>query len=73
MHQNQLTDNSDKKCRRVILVHNHPSGIKTPSDNDIRMTRKLQAGGQVLHIAIVDHLIITDGQAYYSFADKADL
>lgn len=62
-----------KKCTRLILIHNHSSGGKTPSDNDIRITKKLQAGGEVLNIVIEDHLIITERNGYYSFADKGEL
>ena len=53
----------------IILSHNHPSGNKKPSAQDIDLTRKVKEGGKVLDILILDHLIITtDG--YYSFADE---
>lgn len=53
----------------IILSHNHPSGNRNPSSADIDLTRKVTAGGKLLDISVMDHLIITtDG--YYSFADE---
>lgn len=43
----------------VILVHNHPSGDPTPSDHDIRVTRRLVDVGRSLDIEIVDHIVVT--------------
>lgn len=45
----------------VILVHNHPSGDPTPSEDDIRITRQLVKTGQVVDIRVLDHVIL--GQA----------
>lgn len=42
----------------VILVHNHPSGDPTPSEQDILLTRELCMCGKVLGIEIVDHVIV---------------
>ncbi|MCC2547657.1 DNA repair protein RadC [Hymenobacter sp. BT175] len=53
----------------IILVHNHPSGNRSPSTADIALTRKLKEGGMLLDLPILDHLIYTD-QGYYSFADE---
>jgi DNA repair protein RadC len=53
----------------VILAHNHPSGNLTASQADIDLTKKLVAGGRLLEIQVLDHLIIA-GQKYYSFADE---
>jgi len=49
----------------VILCHNHPSGILTPSDNDIELTKHLIEAGELLGIKVLDHLIISD-QGYRS-------
>lgn len=53
----------------VILVHNHPSGNRTPSKADIELTRKLKIAGNAIEIDVLDHLIIADA-SYYSFADE---
>ncbi|KGJ05565.1 DNA repair protein RadC [Paracoccus halophilus] len=42
----------------LILVHNHPSGDPTPSQADIAMTGRIVAAGEVMGIAVHDHLII---------------
>lgn len=62
----------DRRASSIVLCHNHPSGQLRPSEEDIRLTRKLVEGGRLLDIAVHDHLIITD-QGYYSFADNGML
>jgi DNA repair protein RadC len=42
----------------LILVHNHPSGDPTPSDEDIAMTHQISEAAQVLGLTLHDHLII---------------
>ena len=42
----------------IILVHNHPSGDPTPSEQDIRVTRDLIRAGQLLKIDVLDHVIL---------------
>ena len=56
-------------CSSIILAHNHPSGNLSPSSADISLTRKIKAGGELLDIAVSDHLIISR-ESYYSFADE---
>lgn len=46
----------------IILMHNHPSGTVTPSENDIRETKKLIQAGKILQIDLLDHLIVTPTQ-----------
>ena len=56
----------------IILVHNHPSGNLRPSNEDIKLTKKLVEGGKLLDILVVDHLIISKDD-YYSFCDDGTL
>ncbi|TKB99179.1 JAB domain-containing protein [Pedobacter cryophilus] len=56
----------------IILSHNHPSGNLKPSDADKSMTRKIKAGGELLDITVLDHVIIT-AEGYFSFADEGIL
>jgi len=42
----------------VILVHNHPSGDPTPSDDDIKLTRRLMETAKIVDIEVLDHIII---------------
>ncbi len=53
----------------IILCHNHPSEKLTPSQSDRNITKKIEDGGKVMDIAVLDHLIITE-KAYFSFADE---
>ena len=46
----------------LILVHNHPSGDPTPSDEDIEMTREVRAAARVLSIVVHDHIIVGNGR-----------
>ena len=42
----------------IILVHNHPSGDPTPSDEDVFMTKKILLCGRIMDIDVLDHVII---------------
>jgi DNA repair protein RadC len=53
----------------IILVHNHPSGSKDPSQADKQLTNKLREAGKLLDVPVLDHLIFTD-TGYFSFADE---
>jgi DNA repair protein RadC len=56
-------------ARAVVLAHNHPSGDPTPSEDDIRLTRRLAEAGKLLGIIVQDHIIIA-GDQYYSFRSQ---
>jgi DNA repair protein RadC len=59
-----------KSCATsIILSHNHPSGNLKPSNADLRLTSKIKAGGDLLDIDILDHIILTP-EGYFSFADE---
>lgn len=47
-----------KSAASMILVHNHPSGDPTPSQEDIEITRRLMEAGKIMGIEILDHVII---------------
>jgi DNA repair protein RadC len=47
----------------IVLAHNHPSGSAEPSDEDVRLTRRLAACAQTLGVELLDHLVI--GEASY--------
>ncbi|HEY0908150.1 MAG TPA: DNA repair protein RadC [Candidatus Paceibacterota bacterium] len=46
----------------VILVHNHPSGVVTPSAADIEVTKQLIDAGKIMGISLVDHVIVGKGK-----------
>lgn len=59
----------EKKAVYLILLHNHPSGIPTPSKEDMLATKKVCEAGKILGIDLADHIIIGDNQ-YFSFREK---
>jgi DNA repair protein RadC len=63
------------KCLAVsiIVAHNHPSGILTPSKEDLDLTSKVKEAGSFLDILLLDHLIVNNKGEYYSFADNGTL
>lgn len=61
-----------KRATSIALCHNHPSGNTTPSSGDIRLTERLKKSAEVMNIALIDHVVLTDG-SYYSFADEGYL
>ena len=53
----------------VLLVHNHPSGDPTPSQEDRDVTRQLTDAGKVLGIPVLDHIVVGDAR-YVSFVES---
>lgn len=51
----------------LILVHNHPSGNVTPSQADVLVTTRFVQAGELIGVAVLDHVII-GAHDYYSFA-----
>ena len=56
----------------LILLHNHPSGDPTPSEQDFKVTEHLKICGKYMDIQLADHIIIGDNQ-YYSFRENGRL
>jgi len=48
---------------KIIMVHNHPSGEPTPSENDHRITDQLEKIAAEFSIKLLDHLIVTPRHA----------
>ena len=46
----------------VILVHNHPSGVVTPSVSDIDITKQLVDAGRIMGVSLIDHVIVGGGK-----------
>ena len=59
----------DYESVQFVLIHNHPSGDSTPSEDDIRITNRIEKGAQILELELVDHIIIGDNN-YYSFHEN---
>ena len=45
----------------IIVAHNHPSGVTSPSAEDIHVTKEVCKAGKLLNIKVLDHLIVGDG------------
>jgi DNA repair protein RadC len=52
-----------------ILVHNHPSGSLTPSQDDIDFTRAIKRASEIIGIGLYDHLIVSE-KGYVSLKEK---
>lgn len=52
---------------KIILVHNHPSGNESPSNEDDLFTYRMIKCGMMMGILVVDHIII--GNNFYSYYD----
>jgi DNA repair protein RadC len=54
----------------IIACHNHPSGNLNPSESDTKLTQKIKEAGNLMDIQLLDNLILTTDDNYYSFADN---
>ena len=59
-------------AKSVIMLHNHPSGVVSPSKSDILITQQIKEALRSVNIKLQDHLIIGRGQ-YYSFKNEGVL
>lgn len=64
-----------ESCSSVIVVHNHPTGDVMPSDADMEVTKMLVLSGEVIGIAVLDHVIVANclqaGRPdYFSFHEQ---
>jgi DNA repair protein RadC len=55
----------------LVLSHNHPTGQLKPSQADIRLTKEVKQAGEYLRINLLDHIIVTSDNGYFSFADES--
>jgi len=53
----------------IVVAHNHPSGLTTPSSSDRAVTKKLQTALASIDVDLLDHIILA-GADYLSFADS---
>ncbi|NQT62079.1 MAG: hypothetical protein HQ556_03890 [Candidatus Marinimicrobia bacterium] len=53
----------------IVVAHNHPSGLTTPSSSDRAVTKKLSTALAAIDVGLLDHIII-GGADHYSFADN---
>lgn len=58
-----------RSAASIICSHNHPSGIPTPSPEDINVTTRLYEAGKIVGVDLLDHVIIGDHQ-FISMKEK---
>ena len=56
-------------AKKIIIAHNHPSGEIDPSEDDLKITKRLVEAGKLLGIDVLDHLIVTQDD-FFSFKDE---
>lgn len=54
---------------QIVLCHNHPSGNVEPSELDKVTTKRIKEAGEMVNIALIDHIII-GGDSYLSFKEQ---
>jgi DNA repair protein RadC len=54
----------------LLLAHNHPSGDPEPSAEDVALTRRLAAAGQLLGIEVLDHMILGEAGRFVSLRER---
>ena len=59
----------EHRCASIIVAHNHPSGILSPSSEDIKVTKRLKESGKLLGIELLDHVIFSKDD-FISLKDK---
>ncbi|MEZ5294555.1 MAG: DNA repair protein RadC [Vicinamibacterales bacterium] len=52
---------AEHSAAAVLVFHNHPSGDPTPSSDDLQLTRRLVAAGELMGIVVVDHVVLGHG------------
>ncbi|TKV13906.1 DNA repair protein RadC [Citrobacter sp. wls619] len=57
----------------IILAHNHPSGEVYPSKPDLLITQRIKMALSLLDIRVLDHIIISAGTEYWSFAEHGQM
>ena len=61
VHPREVFKEAISSCAAsVIFAHNHPSGDPEPSKEDIELTKRLAKAGEILGIAVLDHIIVCD-------------
>lgn len=56
----------------IILIHNHPTGNATPSQNDKEIVKKITEAGNLIGIKVIDFLIISKNDSYSFFSQLSN-
>lgn len=70
VHPREAFETAIKRhAAHIIIAHNHPTGETEPSEDDLKITKRLVDAGKVIGIEVLDHLIVTK-TSYLSFKEK---
>lgn len=58
-----------RNAAAIVCAHNHPSGDPSPSPEDLAVTERIMAAGQILGIEVLDHIIFGD-KRYVSLRER---
>ena len=61
-----------KQAVAIVIMHNHPSGDPSPSEEDILSTSRIKKAGILIGIELLDHIIIGNN-CYISFREEGIL
>lgn len=53
----------------IALIHNHPSGVTSPSKEDMQVYKRIKEAGEIIGVPLLDNIIIGDDQ-YISFLEN---
>ncbi len=59
----------EQLAHAVVVAHNHPSGVTSPSAEDKALTQNIKSAVRLFNIRLLDHVIVA-GNKYFSFADE---
>lgn len=69
VHPREVFHAAIRRCSAsLICAHNHPSGDPEPSIEDVNLTKRLIAAGEIIGIEVLDHIII-GGNRFYSLKE----
>lgn len=69
--QNVLKSAILSNCETILLLHNHPSGMPTPSKQDRNITKRVAEACNLLDMELIDHIIIgSQTGTMYSFHEE---
>lgn len=57
----------------IIVSHQHPSQNVSPSKEDLQVTKRLIEAGRIIGIEVLDHVIVSAGDTYYSLKENGDM
>ncbi len=70
VHPRETFESAIKKhAVQIMIAHNHPSGGTDPSEEDIKITKRLSEAGKIMGIELLDHIILTK-QSFFSFKEE---